>query len=421
MTLLKRSSLRGTILRCRKKTHEEWIISIDILQVTLDFRAINIYRWSDDWWATFLNNFSCWKGHSCRYWIQTVPNTTHFEHFRGCDIPGTRIMRWLGLKKTPSRNNTWSQTSKPKVLPTRNVQSSKKKTRTCALEHHFKVTKSSLLDCFGHLWQLVRWPLYGWYSGLTRWVLGTGSSLTPMYVRMFIWHHLGGQFSQNHKMKKKALQKSYSHFAIQSEDMIFKEMWHAIVISPAKMPPPFPNAADPWSFSMGCCCNSLRMTTATPLPWHFGNPGSLEGFIGCWKVVYLTFPTVAARNAPGNQSGYTLVESLKHGTQKKHDIYTLSPFFLVGREGGHRKKKGTNQTQNRTAFCHHHPVDMDSVFSPTSPNVPPAFCECVASQGELGGFSCKTTDIMRPSKNDNFLGLEAWSSTSPTRNHAITA
>lgn len=134
MTLLKRSSLRGTILRCRKKTHEEWIISIDILQVTLDFRAINIYRWSDDWWATFLNNFSCWKGHSCRYWIQTVPNTTHFEHFRGCDIPGTRIMRWLGLKlglkKTPSRNNTWSQTSKPKVLPTRNVQSSKKKKNT---------------------------------------------------------------------------------------------------------------------------------------------------------------------------------------------------------------------------------------------------------------------------------------------------
>lgn len=151
----------------------------------------------------------------------------------------------------------------------------KKKTRTCALEHHFKVTKSSLLDCFGHLWQLVRWPLYGWYSGLTRWVLGTGSSLTPMYVRMFIWHHLGGQFSQNHKMKKKALQKSYSHFAIQSEDMIFKEMWHAIVISPAKMPPPLSKCRGSLEFFHGLLLQLPTYDNSNPPPVTLREPRQL--------------------------------------------------------------------------------------------------------------------------------------------------
>ena len=111
---------------------------------------------------------------------------------------------------------------------------------------------------------------------------------------------------------------------------------------------------------------------------------------------------------------------LKHRTQNM--TYTHCPFFWWGGKGATEKRNGRNQTQNRTAFCHHPPVDMDSVFSPTSPNVPPAFCECVTSQGELGGFSCKTTDIMRPSKKWwFFVGLEAWSSTNPTRNHAITA
>lgn len=297
----------------------------------------------------------------------------------------------------------------------------KKKTRTCALEHHFKVTKSSLLDCFGHLWQLVRWPLYGWYSGLTRWVLGTGSSLTPMYVRMFIWHHLGGQFSQNHKMKKKALQKSYSHFAIQSEDMIFKEMWHAIVISPAKMPPPFQMPRIPGVFPW--------VVVATPYVWQQQPPSrDTSGTQAAWKASLAVGKWSTSRFQRWRQETHRetnpAIRWLKalNTEPKKNMTYTHCPlFFWWGGKGATEKKKGTNQTQNRTAFCHHHPVDMDSVFSPTSPNVPPAFCECVASQGELGGFSCKTTDIMRPSKNDNFLGLEAWSSTSPTRNHAITA
>lgn len=260
-------------------------------------------------------------------------------------------MAWL--KKTPSRNNTWSQTSKPKILPTRNVQSSKKKKHELA--HSSTTSKSRKVPCWtalvtsgSLLGDLYTGDIRVWPAGC--WVQGQVWPLC-MYVCLFgiTWED---NFRKTTRWKKKALQKSYSHFAIQSEDMIFKEMWHAIVISPAKMPPPFPNAADPWSFSMGCCCNSLRMTTATPLPWHFGNPGSLEGFIGCWKVVYLTVSNGGGKKRTGKPirlyagwKPFTNTEARKNMTY--NDIHIV-PFFLWGGKGATEKKK-KEQTKHKIA------------------------------------------------------------------------
>ena len=382
------------------------IDSIYTLQLAQDFRTINIYRWSghDDWWATFLNNFSCWKGQSCRYWIQTVPNTST-KHFKGSDIPGTRIMRWLGKKKTPSRNNTGFLTARNASFWSSN-SAHKKRMESRALEHHFKVAKSSLLDSFGHLEHqlgmvtfLRVWPAGCWVQGQV-WPL-------CIYVYTYVslaW--LGRTIFAKQQDEKKTPTKVILTFRHSIRRYVF--FWDNVSMllsfHQLKLRPPLSKCRGSLLFLMGCCCNSLRMTTATPPGDRFlGNPGSLEGFIGCWKVVYLTFQRGGQKRTGKPIRLYAgWKPALNTEPKKKHDIYTLSLFWWGGK-GATEKRNGTNQTQNRTAFCHHPPVDMDSVLSPTSPNVPPAFCECVTSQGELGGFSCKTTDIMRPSKNDDFL------------------
>lgn len=348
MTLLKRSSLRGTILRCRKKTHEEWIISIDILQVTLDFRAINIYRWSDDWWATFLNNFSCWKGHSCRYWIQTVPNTTHFEHFRGCDIPGTRIMRWLGLKKTPSRNNTWSQTSKPKVLPTRNVQSSKKKKHELA--HSSTTSKSRKVPCWtalvtsgSLLGDLYTGDIRVWPAGC--WVQGQVWPLC-MYVCLFgiTWED---NFRKTTRWKKRPY-KSHTHISPFNQKIWFLKRCDMLLsFHQLKCPPPFQMPRIPGVFPW--------VVVATPYVWQQQPPSrDTSGTQAAWKASLAVGKWSTSRFQRWRQETHRetnpAIRWLKalNTEPKKNMTYTHCPlFFWWGGKGATEKKKG--QTKHKIA------------------------------------------------------------------------
>ncbi len=150
------------------------------------------------------NNFSRWKEHSYRYCIQTIPTV----------IPSTlktvtlRAREWWdGLaqnckketndpkaQSSSSNESTWM----PVTLPPPNhrnsahpqnfqVQQKNNKQPNGALEHHFKVAKSSLLDSFGHLWQLC-WIERLFLAGC--WLYG----VKELYIYMlFAWHHLGGQ------------------------------------------------------------------------------------------------------------------------------------------------------------------------------------------------------------------------------------
>lgn len=241
-----------------------------------------------------------------------------------------------------------------------------------------------------------------------------------MYVCLFgiTWED---NFRKTTRWKKRPY-KSHTHISPFNQKIWFLKRCDMLLsFHQLKCPPPFQMPRIPGVFPW--------VVVATPYVWQQQPPSrDTSGTQAAWKASLAVGKWSTSRFQRWRQETHRetnpAIRWLKalNTEPKKNMTYTHCPlFFWWGGKGATEKKKGTNQTQNRTAFCHHHPVDMDSVFSPTSPNVPPAFCECVASQGELGGFSCKTTDIMRPSKNDNFLGLEAWSSTSPTRNHAITA
>lgn len=266
-----------------------------------------------------------------------VPSTLIAVTFRALESWDGLAKKNLQVETTP----VFSQLNAPSRSSNSAHQKNGKKRRTRApLQSREKFLVGQLWSpqtpaC----WVTFLWVIFGFDP------LGVGYRVKrPLWPYTYVCKEITWEdnFRKTTRWKKRPY-KSHTHISPFNQKIwLFQEMWHVIVISPAKMPPPFQMPRIPGVFPWVVA--TVRVTTATPLPWpHLGNPGSLEGFIGCWKVVYLTFPTVAARNAPGNQSGYPLVESLLQTRQPQKTmtyrlIYTLSLFF-VGREGGHRKKK----------------------------------------------------------------------------------
>ena len=153
-----------------------------------------------------------------------VPNTST-KHFKGSDIAGTRIMRWLGKKKlqvetTPVFSQLETHLFGVQILPTKNGWK---------VAHSSTTSKSRKVPCWTAL--VTSNTSWGWspFSGFDPLGVGYRVKFDPYvytYTRMFLWHHLGGQFFAKQQDEKKHLQRSYSHFAIQSEDMFLLEtMW----------------------------------------------------------------------------------------------------------------------------------------------------------------------------------------------------
>ena len=172
-----------------------------------------------------------------------------------------------------------------------------------------------------------------------------------MYVRMFIWHHLGGQFSQNHKMKTKAY-KSHTHISPFNQKIWFLKRCDMLLSFHQLKCPPLSKCRGSLEFFHGLLLQLPTYDNSNPPPVTLREPRQLGRLH--W-LLESGLPHVYSRGGkkrtgkPIRQK--TLVESRTNtATPKKtwHTMtYTLSLFF-VGREGSHRKKKKRDKPNTKS-------------------------------------------------------------------------
>ncbi len=186
-------------------------------------------------------------------------------------------------------------------------------------------------------------------------------------------------------------------------------------------PPPLPMPRIPVIFR-GLL---LQLYGSTATPPHLGNPGSLEGFIGCRKVVYLN---VAGRTSQLGRVGScyfgpcALAESLlKRVTHQKNADIHIVPFLGGAGAETHRKKTGQTKQKIRKHFLPPSSGRHGFRFLSNVAKCSTAFCECFAFQGEFSGFFIENNRNHETFKTCDFPSLGVLNSTNPTRNHTITA